>query len=590
MAAGTIDYPGGAVLEALSDGRTWLDQRHPDYRACVAKWTMAKDHYCGDVFDADKYLVRKATAESEAAYLERVALADYTPHFSTAVDALAGMLFAVEGDADRHTDDEDAPGLGSEDDPESPFHRLWRNCDGQGTGWITFFKQLAIELIVTHRAWLIVDQNAQEEAVVRMWPSTAVVNWWYDETGRLAQVLVTEKADKRAGVQDSTKKIAQQWVLYTLTGWERWEKDAKGNPTRVGGANYATPYISENGEARLPIFPVELPLRRNVGWLMSKKATAIFNKESERDHILRTANFPILLYVGSDTQYKAAMTDIKRGVRALRVDPKAPRDHSFVAPSSEPAQVATEVLKRKVEEFYITFFREYGDAAAQKTATEVKQDVSAGVGAFLQLLKAAVDDAENEAFGLISQIELPGKKEQWFNNYVERADTFVPIDVQAVIDAIKLRYFKTDQPLPLGPTGLLNIVKQVAQYDGVEIDEQEVKSSILMGEMQRLTDLWDKLPVPAEIRVEATLNLLVSLGYIDPKAAAKMDDGTDQLIIDKMRQDMMDLALADDEARKRMAQPLDMGPPQGNGGAPPARTKVKTIERTGTGFRMTEEG
>lgn len=549
------------MTRLLKQGSTWLDRQHPEYQRHVERWHFAWEHYSLAVLDREimqNHLKRKASAESEAAYLERVHVADYTPHFSTVADALAGMLFAVEGQAKRFLGDEKRPGLGSFEDPTTSMHRLWRDADGQRTSWLTLFKQLTIRLIVQHRAWLIVDQDDDGNALVRLWPATAVVNWWFDSQGRLAQVLVTEMADQRADIKADTRDIRQRWVLYTLEGWERWEKDDSGQPKKVDESAWATPFVDEDGREILPIFPVELPLERPVGYSLAKKCNAIFNRESERDNLLRTANFPLLIIVGTDEQYKAAVVEVKRGVRALRHDPAYGTTHQFIAPDGANATVATEVLKRKVEEFYVNAFREYGDAARERTATEVKQDVASGVGAFLQLLKSAVDDAENQTLFRAAQIELPTQRNAWFINRVERSDSFAPVDVQAVIEATRTRYFGKDAVVPLGFSGLMNLAKQIARYDGIEVDENEIRSALMTGEYHRLVSLFRELPVPASVRVRMTMELLTTAGFVDVEEKVKMADGTERPLIEQLQEEMLNLAMADDEARKRAAQPLEI--------------------------------
>lgn len=573
------------IREHIADreGSTWLDMRHPDYRAQVSKWNFARDHYESNVLDGSRvstYLVRKAQAESEPAYLERTALADYTPHFSTVVDSLAGMLFAVEGDAIRFLGDEERPGLGDPTDEKSSMHRLWKNADGQGTGWLTIFKQLAIELIASHCSWMVVDQDARGRAAVRHWPAPSVINWWHDpETGDLAEVLISEVVDKRASIKESTaEKFQRSYVLYTREGWERWEKTKEGKAVQVGGQPYGRPFVNEDREPILPIYPVVLPMNRHVGWTLAKKANAIFNKESERDHLLRTANFPLLILVGTDAQFASHVEDLKRGVRALRHDPQYSSTHQFIGPDSGPAAAVGEVLKRKVEEFYVTAFREYGDAAREKTATEVRQDVASGVGAFLGLLKAAVDDAENEALKRVAQIEHPNDERRWFVNHVERSDSFIPSDIQQIIQGLKDRYFAPQTPLPIGPTGLINVLRDITEFDGVQIDENEIKAAVMTGELSRLVDLFKELPVPAEVRVKLTLDLIVALGAVDPEEAITLADGAETKMIDVLRAEMLKLAQADDEARKRMAAPLDFGPPPPGGPPPPPTPPQKEEE------------
>lgn len=557
------------VEQARGQAATWLDDRHPDYRRNGARWEFAQDHYSGEVLDPTKittYLVRKAQAESEQAYLERAGLADYTPHFATVVDALAGMLFAVEADANRFLGDEETPGLGSYNDRESPMFRLWRNIDGRGTGWLTLFKQLAINLVVTHRAWIIVSRQG-DDAVAHVWPAQSVLNWFYDSSGNLAQVLVSETVDQRTDIKNSTKQIQQRWTLYKTDGWERWGKDAKQEPTLLDQGVYERPFTNEAGQPILPIYPVELPLRRQIGWVLAKKANAIFNRESERDHLLRTANFPLLVLVGNNAQYKEAVTDLKAGVRALRHDPSYSTTHTFIAPGTGSATIASDALQRKVEEFYEVAFKEYGQAARVQTATEIQHDVASGIGAFLQMLKAAVDDAENQLMLRVAQIEYPQDEKRWFINHVERSETFVPTDIQDIIDRLKKRYFcaPTDNPVPVGVSGLFQAAKEIATFDGLTIDENEVKAAIMTSEYNRLATLFDKLPIPAEVRVAQTLKLLVANGFVDPTEEVELDNGDTMLAIDKLKAEMLDLALADDEAKKRMSAPLDLFRPMGGG-------------------------
>lgn len=565
-----------------SEGQTWLDQRHPDYVKNAAKWRYAQDHYAGEVLSLEKvteYLVRKASAESETMFLERAQLADYTPHFSAIVDALAGMLFAVEEDAIRFLGDDDTPGLGDPEDQKEAMYRLWKSADGQSTGWITLFKQLAIELIVHHRSWMLVDQRG-DKAVVKVWPALSVVNWWFDEDGSLSEVLITEMVDARKGLKEKGK-IEQQWVLYTKEGWERWRKNDRKEPEPVKSEPWGTQFKDAEDNPILPIFPVELPLRRHVGYLLAKKANAIFNKESERDSLLRSGGFPLLLLAASDVQFKSHTENLKKGVRALQDDPKTTKSHQFIAPDTSSATAQSETLKRKVEEFYVVAFREYGDAAREKTATESRQDVAAGVGAFLQMLKAAVDDAENQVMLRVAQIEYPTDSRRWFSNHIERSDTFVPTDIQAVMKSLKERYLPTDQPMPLGLKGMFSMAKQSAQYDGIEFDENEMKAAIVVNETRKVVDLFDKLPIPDDVKVDVTLNLIIALGYVNPEEKIKLEDESEVRKIDQLREEMMDQAATDREAKALLAQPF--GPFGGgggddeSGGFPPKKKPMKKL-------------
>ena len=136
-----------------------------------------------------------------------------------------------------------------------------------------------------------------------------------------------------------------------------------------------------------------------VGFAAAKKANAIMNFESNRDWILRVSNYPFLILSGGDTYIEKVEEKLGKGSRVIQEDPQsgAGEGHRFISPSADPARVATETLKRKVDELYVSSFRDYGDSAIERTATEVKQNTSAGIGSFLTMLKTSVDDAENMA-------------------------------------------------------------------------------------------------------------------------------------------------------------------------------------------------
>jgi hypothetical protein len=188
--------------------------------------------------------------------------------------------------------------------------------------------------------------------------------------------------------------------------------------------------------------------------------------------------------------------------------------HGFIAPSAEPARIATDVLKRKIEEFYVSAFRAYEDSAREKTATEVRQDVSSGVGAFLQLLKAAIDDAENEAFWRIEQINYPERRELWFTSRVERSDTFLPIDVDSAIETLRKRYFGETAVVPAGKAARISAAKQIAAWDGVVVDEKELEAMVMLGLiLEHLGAAENLLTLPPEGVGELLVGILDSVQF-----------------------------------------------------------------------------
>jgi len=533
---------------------SWLDFRNIEWTNSAPGWAFAQAHYSADLLHDDHiggFLIRKQSSESEEAYNERKQLADYTPHFGAVIDSLAGMLFQVEERADRRLGTEGSPGLGDVEDPGTPIGRLWLNADGAGTNYPIFWKKLAIDLIVFHLSWVVVDTDATGRfARLKMWPALNVVNWRWDN-GRLVDVIVEENADVRGSIQENPDPV-KKWVHYALEGWTRYRKDAKGQPAPEDSGVYNL--IDSEGQAVLPIFPVGLPMKRNVGWVLARKANVIFNKESERDTLLRTANFPYLNLVADDEQFEAITEKMKKGWRALQVDPDANTAHSFIAPDPGSAKIATDVLIRKVDEFYVTAFRDYGDAAQERTATEVNQDVNSGVGAFLQLLKSAVDEAENNALFRIAQIEMPNAKARWFVNTVLRSDDFAPINIQSEIDRIKARYFGETGIVPTGREGKIAAAMKIAKWDGVEVTAEEVGAAVDMHAIKDNIEPISQLPTPPQVKAEMVIRLMASLGILDADQEVELEDGEKVKLVDIVRERAESLAEASDQAAIALSQ------------------------------------
>jgi hypothetical protein len=469
---------------------TWLDYRHPEWTTRNDKWVYAREHYQGDVSATDvvkSYLRRRSVGEAEVSYQERCDLADYTNHFGAVVDSIAGMLFAIEGSANRVfnkvTDGEQSDEvLGDPADRSTPIGRLYADADGAGTGYLTTWKLLATDLLVSQMAWVMVDPgNDGETPHIRVFPATSVVNWRHDAFG-LSEVLFEEVADTRASIRDEIT-LEYRYILFTREGWQRYRrKDGNTVEEMVGAENTGEySFVDRDGNAALPIFPVELKLRRMIGWQLAKKSNAIFNMESQRDYLLRVANSPKMVIVGSDAMYDTVVDQLTKGANALQSDPTegGAKSHHWIAPDTEPAKTASEVLKRKVEEFWVTAFRMYGDSAKERqTATEVRQDVSSGVGAFLQMLKAAIDDAENQALWRIEQVVHPNDPSKHFVCRVERSEDFLPTDVDQAIERMRERYFGQGQAVPIGRAAMVEAAKQMLHWDGVQSDPKEIQAAV----------------------------------------------------------------------------------------------------------------
>lgn len=525
-----------ARMQDTTTQPNWLSYTHDEYETYHERWLYAKRHYTGDVNDTawvKQFLIRKKIGETQVAYDERCQLADYTGHFGAIVDSIAGMLFAVEGSANRVYDlvtpgERGSDGakvtkiLGSPANAEDPIGRMYLDADGSGTGYLSKWKELATELLVVHLAWVMVDPD-DGNPKLKIFPATSVTNWHYDEDG-LSTVLIKEEVDVRTSIREPIKREAQYLEL-RRDGWTRWRAGQNGPEKVTGRANDGTwAFYDRSGRRVPPIFPVRLPLKRQVGWQLAKKANAIFNRESDRDNLLRVANFPKLNLIATDEQFAKLAEALVEGHNALQNDPTITgKAHHYIAPDTGPATVASEVLKRKVEEYYVSAFRMYEDSARekQKSATEASQDVSMGVAAFLQLLKAAVDDAENTALSLITQALYPDKKNYWFVPRVARSDEFVPTDVEKAIRSLQERYFGTAVPVATGRTAMISAAKQILEWDGVQYDEVELAAAVdLLIAARAVEGVGDKVTLPADAQVMLLGALLTAMAQVKERPAA----------------------------------------------------------------------
>lgn len=516
------------ITQPLLVPGSFLDFIAEDYGFNVGRWVFAREHYTGEVaapWRIAAYLIRKKVGETIEAFEERVLLADYTPYFGAVVDTLAGMLIAREDETDRKwgrqtvqvmtkkaasPDGAPAPPktrikwsntegpLGNVDDPDTVLGRLWIDADGQHNSWLTLWQLLATELTTVHSGWILVDGGTDGQSPkVKLIQPESVQNWRYDENGVLVEALMKEHADIRGSIMDNPREgYEAQWVMFTTEGWSRWHKVKKEDasagsedpkitevPEKIGEGTYS--YKTRDGRPTIPLYQVRLPLKRNVGYLMARKCNAIFNKESERDHLLRFATFPLLNIIAEDAMFKRIEDRLRLGSRVLQAKASTSGGggaHHFIAPSAEPATIMANAIKEKVESFYATAFREFASSVAgsgrdRVTATEVLAQREVGLEAFLAVLANAIDNAENATMYLLEQTVFSKDKTKWGQARVERPKTFGPINPAQAIEQLKLRYVGAGT-LPGGRTAQIDAIKRIMDHDGVEYDETEISEAI----------------------------------------------------------------------------------------------------------------
>ena len=255
----------------------WLQQKHPEYLRLAPQWRYIEDHYKALVITPEKvgdYLIKRVQGETDEAWTERKAIADYTPHMATVVDSLAGMLFNVDDDARREFGI-----LGKPANIKTVIGRLWKDADLAGNGWLTVFKELTTSLIHSSRWWILVEGGSTGDARVRLLSPLTVTNW-FDANGRPTEVIVTEAMDLRTSIRDEPS-ATETYVHFTLDGWQRYrlsdKKDTGGKVQEIPVGEPGTYHFEDpTGQRVLPIYPVELPLRRMGRRLNVVQAALVF--------------------------------------------------------------------------------------------------------------------------------------------------------------------------------------------------------------------------------------------------------------------------------------------------------------------------
>ena len=458
---------------------------HPEYLEKKSKWQTAIDAYNGEAYSdkIESYLIQKSQREPDGAFEERQKVTEPMLHFSTAIDSLCGVMFSKDGDTSR-----DWGALGEDGIAEQGTiaKRLENDADGEGTNWNALYKNVAIRLTTTHTIWGMVDGLTEKQynegnetvlegdATVHVLDPTCVVNW-YPTRGSLEEVVVKEDYDNRDNIEDFFP-LEDVYVKYTLEGWERYalytdENDETQRRT-ISTGEYEYYRTAERRERILPIWRTEIPLPRNVGYLLATKQNSIWNLESVRDFAIRALSFALLRITveGEDDKNKIASA-LKAGSNILWQYAKEGHPHEFISADSSWLSEAGNVLKKKIEDFYQSAFKEYGDAARQATATEIRLESQSGIEAFLALLVDSVDEFENQALWRIEQVYFPDAPANWGLASVERSRDFQPEDTDEAMNRMLNRTFGERDTIPLPASSIVEIIKKWANSNGITLPE-----------------------------------------------------------------------------------------------------------------------
>ena len=448
-------------------------QRNP-YYALKDRNNYAWHHYTGlNAYPEyiHLYLHRKAQRESEQAFAERCLIADPQLHFATVVDELAGMIFGNEDEAERQfSDPETTNNLGDQEINGDIANAIFNDCTGSGENWLTFWKEICIKMLVVKPIYVVVDGVTDDrEATLQNVMPWDVVSFFEDKYGDLQEITIkyTESVLEK---WNEPAKVKPYFIRYTLDGWFKYE-DLQGNPIDSGYYDfYAT---SERKRKILPVFKVNLPLDREVGYLLARKANVLFNLDSVRDFAVRNVTFNLLGISGNDEQFNKTVSNLAQGSNIIQIDPESSSRHEYISPNPAMVQASTDVYKEKLEAFYSSAFKMYSDSARLQTATQIIQRAKSSLDTILLLLSDALDEAERNAMWRLTQIYNPNNPDVWGDSWVYRTKDFSAFDPDAQIAAMTNRYLGSEK-IPLDENGYYQLIKQITKRDNIVMTNDSV--------------------------------------------------------------------------------------------------------------------
>ena len=123
-------------------------------------------------------------------------------------------------------------------------------------------------------------------------------------------------------------------------------------------------------------------------------------------------------------------------------------------------------------------FKDYGNAAQDKTATEIRLESQTGIESFLTYLATALDEFENNALFRYSQAELPDQPQYWGDAKVRRPLDFTPVDVDAIAEKLSNRYITGMNTVPTDSQTMASILSEIFKSDGINAPDRSVLNTL----------------------------------------------------------------------------------------------------------------
>ena len=199
-----------------------LDFQHPEYKNRYDTWLDLSLMYEGGLFIKSKAerLLKKRPREDEEVYAARLDRFTYQNILGTALGWYGAAMFDV------------APEIFFDDNKSTPefFKKFLDNCDGLGTTYIDFFKNIFQGILTYGSSWVLTDLRAlapgedepksleDQRSRGLLDPHLAaytplnVVNWQTNEVGDLEWAIVKTQTQQQEFLQKP--KIVNLWYCY----------------------------------------------------------------------------------------------------------------------------------------------------------------------------------------------------------------------------------------------------------------------------------------------------------------------------------------------------------------------------------------
>jgi len=441
----------------------WLRYKNSRYRSYEKMRRFARDFYKAKpktlLHPDDGYIQRRVQGESYTQYEERCATSDVLPLFAVLIDSYDGRVKQVE----------------------SKVNRTWGEVltDRISPGkWYSKRYEASLNLLLYNEVWGFVEGYEAGRPRMRVIEPDSVWDWQKDELGLKWAKVHSRRAVRSTPTEE--EKYEDLWHVYYRNGFEIWGEDEDDKPVQL---QERTPYGEDfrfwDGPDKryntLPIFRVESSFKRYVSGLWAHKNKVLLNKESERDNILRVANTPKAVYAGTLKRLKELLDDNKIGgnIWSLEQDSHS-KGHYFMAPDTNPASLATDVLEKKVEHYFISGLRFYQNSAQQKTATEVRQDVAQGEGSFLQTHLEDLARLERR-FAIRMEQALENNPALWGSFEIENPDDLTPIDPDSEAKKLKENFFGRSATLPVTEDRMAEVIKKIYAAHNIKATDEEIQ-------------------------------------------------------------------------------------------------------------------